>query len=358
MAAGASITTSRSVEAGISYIKTTGQTIPNFKRRSRNGELLPHTYFRQFRLSGSGEAYYNVTRVDSSGTPTTNWEEGLWLADEGQAPWPSEALLESYINQSTDFYVQAAAARVYSQGHDTLTFIVELRKIKELFASTLKRLIEALADPRRGINLREISKDWLSWRYGWRTLIFDLNDLNDAIKSLDDKRTRFSERAGSSSTSEYISTSSGSFSSSYFEDVITDVVTLSLRGSVTADFAPSNFQFNPVQTAWELLPWSFVIDWIVSVGQAISALSFLTFSQNYAASGGTQVQLVRTYERRPTSWKAGYTFSSNNYWRKYTALATLQTRVPTSVPVLPQLKVRIDDLKVLDLIALLIQALK
>lgn len=323
----------------------TGWDIPNFHARRRRGELMPMTPFIKFRSTGSAGGNYDVTHTDGS----RNYNApGNWMGHE--ADWYLfENYVRSFCSSASLVYVQEAAAKIYGSGHDTLTFLAELADVRRLFLSTGRKLIK-LDIPK---NWRNLSSDWLATRYGWRTLLYDLQDLNKAIKSLHAKRTRYSERAGNTYSTTQTSEYTFSMTSGVYRGDIVDKATIGERGSVVADVDVPQFQINPLVTGWELIPFSFVFDWFVSVGKALAAWSFLSLSPTYVAATGLSIKVSRTLTGYPLSFSS--TYKSGTWARWATAEAELLIRTPCTIPLLPRFNLRLNPMKVLDLLALIVQ---
>jgi hypothetical protein len=195
------------------------------------------------------------------------------------------------------------------------------------------------------------SSDWLSYRYGWRTLIYDLQDLNKAIIGLDSGRKRYSERAGT--TYSQVATNAWDEAKSHGtrHHIVDDKIEFRLSGSVVADITVPQFQFNPLQTGWEIIPFSFVVDWFIGIGKCLSAWSFLSLETSYAASYGIQVTLDRTYNRSITF---GGDYSGEDYQTGESKTVACR-RVPCRIPYLPQHRLNLNPFKILDMIGLIIQ---
>jgi hypothetical protein len=262
-----------------------------------------------------------------------------------------ETLVPSVDLIDAQKFVQSAAERIYAKGHDTLTFLSELKKTTSMFRGVADKLRRLASGKSPG----EIADLWMEGRYGWRTLMYDLIDLNGALTEFDASRKRYSERTGRSYTD--VQSSSGFYSpggQNMIKVSRVDSYEVSVRGSVTADIQPPQFRFNLVATGWELIPFSFVIDWLVDVGSAIMACSFLTLTDRYSASSGYVINL-----ERETSLSAGtHTLYSITASGSREDNVTWTSRTPTSVPILPQLQLNVDWLKGLDLIAMIRQALR
>lgn len=321
------------------------------------GDLIPPTPWEQFR--GSWETVgRNFDSIKQFSTSPYYW---YWVGTSakvstGKWNWPNysnnnpiwvpgkSTLVDELSNADFSYYVQAAAAKIYSSGWDALTFGSELAKTVAMFRSFLQRIL--------GMAVKgKLESLWLEGRYGWRTLVHDMKDIDAAIKNLNEGRKRFVERAGFTETY----TTSSSYQTSRAWGVLTANVSrtikVGVRGTVAADIEPPRFIFNPLITGWELTRLSFVIDWIINVGQLLESLSFIALQHNYVAAGGLSV----SYEFDQTSTSA-FSGGFTGTW-SYSSRGSYEyvKRTPTKVPVFPLPKLRLDGLKVLDLVALIIQ---
>ena len=196
--------------------------------------------------------------------------------------------------------------------------------------------------------------EWLEFRYGWRILLYDIQDIHQLIKTFDDKeRKRTKERVGEQfvrTASSVIEKSGSAGIGRFTKDESWD---LSVRGSIIADFLPPKVRINLLTSAWELTTLSFVVDWFFSVGKSLDAISFLLSTGNYTASYGYQF----TYEA--TQYGGEYipanSYYSGSFSRDAKHTLEIRTRTPTSVPIAPQQNVNLNAFKVVDLLALLLQ---
>lgn len=362
-----------------------GQRIVDYRARKASGELLPHTAFLQHRAEGTAEGYQNIYET---------WGSGYWrrsiinnfvasLPNHSKSPFMGDTSVvlpyyyidvEEALGYADESYlsglIQEAQSSIYSSGHDTLTFISELHKVRDLFAKIAERHIRRILSNQASSNrtlkreafrrLKNKPGEWLEARYGWRTLLYDLKDLHGAILTMDDHRKRWSQRAGFSQSGVSVvpSTETSTYIGSYVFNTTTEWE-VSYRGSVVADISPPQFAFNPVTTAWELLPWSFVIDWLIGIGTWLNSLSFLTLSNGHVSSGGYQVRLRRTLDRRVLSWKvvAGVTYSGVRELQ-YEMNTITQKRIPMSASYLPAIRLKLGLAKVVDLGALIYQLIR
>jgi hypothetical protein len=328
-----------------------GRDIDNFHARKERGELLPMTFFSYFEGIGSTEG--SLDQIWDDGV-TSNHQYSLtdtWAPEESWAIWGSSDLVNAMPNNALA-YVQQAAAKIYGTGHDTLTFLAELTEVRTMFTGIIRKLLRLDLPPDR--DYLYFINHWLEYRYGWRTLWSDILALNSALSSLDETRSRYSERSGTS----YSYTDESTWDTDHITHVRTHTLTtkynVGVRGAVAADVVIPKFQFNPIQTGWEIIPLSFVLDWLWNVGGALAAIRFLTLQTEYVASYGYRISFERSYNME-TTWSAEH-WDINNA-QSGESEGSLTRRYPCSIPKLPQIRINIDTFKVFDLISLVLQRL-
>lgn len=326
-----------------------GQDIVGYHEHLRNGELLPITLFSHFQNWGRCEGTWHQYDVygchqwarigsDDKFIPPPEW----WVLSKDN--------LSSYVPSNIEYYAQKAAAKCYARGHDSLTFLAELTKTKAMFVDLVKDLLRGRV--LKGKPVRSLSKRWLEGRYGWRTLKYDLEDLSAAVQALSEKSDRVYGHAYDSFKREAVYTTNQSWGHALHDIHFTDSVKVELKGFAVAAFEPANFSFNPVITGWELLTYSFVIDWMVNIGQWLAALSLMAFNPQAYTSWGYQITLEREFWSNsttddPVHWTVDSSIEGECY-------ATLKRRQPIPIPKIPLSKLRFDTLKVVDLLALLV----
>lgn len=328
-----------------------GFSLPNYYSRKKRGELLPHTDFFQYWAQTDENSYSNtwessgaindIVKGSGSNTIQTEYEITQLGASYG-----------GNIAKSTDagMYLADAASAITSKGFDALTFLAQLHKVREMFRNVVQRVIGLLRNPR---DIDHLASLWLEGRYGWRTLRFDLMDLEDAIRDFDVKRRRYTETRGTSYTTSSRTVDAGSTSAGTY-DTITDVtIDISLKACITADISPSRFRTSLPTTAWELVPFSFVIDWFYDVGSALEAAMFQVSVSNYSASAGTKVSV--RLEQTVGNLVKGNGILSWSFSRKQVETGEWVFRKPSRVSINPATRIKLDEWKYLDLLALLRQ---
>lgn len=327
----------------------TGVTTPGWRKMKNAGVILPMTSWLKFTL----DAQANLgTRVWCNNLNRkrqwTNWYH---------SKYPSiieydDAYLMALVNPyDLSYYVQKAASAIYMGGWDAATFLAEIGQLRRMLTGIGTKL-NNLA---RGRSPGELYNLWLEGRYGWRTLMYDIEDLREVLSRTNERRTRYRESKGYTDAglyTDYTDATSNELTVRYSTSVSW---TANLRGTVVADIDVPDFQFNPVTTAWEVTRLSFVVDWLINVGQALEAASFLLMVKSYQACGGVKVdfniQGLASLLAKGSNISATVTGSWNGN-------ASHIERVPMTVSASPRMKLRLDEFKVIDLLALVAQRLR
>lgn len=189
-------------------------------------------------------------------------------------PPPNQAAIDAVTLQ--------AIADARNHAWDVLTDLAELRETHKLFRETAKALNTA-ADKAIGKALtvafrgpRAVAKafasGWLQYRYGWMPLAYSLQD---AAKALSATQQKFAIGRGSLNESDvFVKTVDQSNCRVAAFTTQTLTYDRSYRGWAAAQIDWQNrFGFDPIKTAWELVPFSFVMDWFLQVGTWIEAFS-------------------------------------------------------------------------------------
>jgi hypothetical protein len=350
---------------------TLRERTPHYTARMKRGELIPFTHFEQtFEKKAQTMDQHFIYQAGSS--YYEDYANGLGIEsgfDNLVSKISASAWKDSVLSSNENdrmYYVQAAAAAIYASGFDALTFAAEFRDVFRLFRRIEPRFVRALSrngkvDPRWSAKKywRKVSNDYMEERYGWRLLMYDLVDLQALIGNLRKERfDRYKKRMGSdsfSSTSVSYDSPAYSYGDSRrhmrWETMFR--MDVGVRGSVCADILPPQIALDIDVTLWEKTKLSFVLDWVVNVGQTLNALHFLATTTKYTAASGLRFALDA-----PIAVSGVIDSGSVQLW-DIDATASYQyeynVRVPTSVPWFPVPKLNLDPLKVVDLISIVSQ---
>jgi hypothetical protein len=336
------------------YRESRGTSTPGYRKLLRAGGLLPLTEWYQYEgemTDGSGS--WDLTDM-SPGYPAARFTGSTLLPSiQLHDVVPNLSDLATVGNRYLDdYYIEAALAALYGSGFDNLTFTAELRSTAALFLNIKRRLISKLlsVDPKLWANA------WLEGRYGWRTLIYDLKSLQAAYERLSesDQPKVWKQTKGSSfSETSTQSTTSGNAARTTNFTVVTNY-NVSVRGYVVSMIRPPTVTNDLGVTAWELVPFSFVVDWFVSIGVNIQALYAASYHSDYQSSLGLYVTGARS---------VSYSSTTNGAWTGHcdgnaSGFASYTLRSPKKPDFLPQAHLNLNDFKIADLVAILTQRLR
>jgi len=207
--------------------------------------------------------------------------------------------------------------------------LAEYKQAQNMFASNATAVAKALRGLKRG-NLNEvfdslgirrkklrgtISNRWLELRYGWMPLIQDINGSVQELQAAM-QRPRFRKisvrkaEIEEDTRKEYFHDYAGqlrNYERRGFAKTVVKVVCYLRQDSLAA--VRLGFT-NPAALAWELLPYSFVIDWLIPIGDWLNSLdacvgvigaygTVTTKTKSiYEVSYGSQHSFKETYSRQ------------------------------------------------------------
>jgi hypothetical protein len=336
-----------------------GRVLKDFHKRKASGELLPYTKYYRWDVSSEctgqfswdSAEYRCIFRGPGPYLDFSQWWEPLGASSFG------DAVEQFGVDPRAE--VQRAAAKLYSQGWDALTFAAEFHKTVRMFRGALKSFIGLMRSLKKDLdkaNPRDFDKvlsAWLEGRYGWRILLYDIEDINNLIRSLDEPQIEFAkERVGHSYSDSSTESLEREWGWAGLTATLNREVQLSVRGTVIADFVPDRAITNLAVTGWELTRFSFVVDWFYNVGQALAAMSVIAFAPRYTAAYGLALSITRTVTDADhyllQSWPQNFVFEQDTSLR-FEGFH----RWPCTVPLFPSINVNLNAFKVADLLALM-----
>lgn len=280
------------------------------------GRFPPHPYSgtRTFSLFGDYHVTWTEWGVTHTGRDAMPGGTGI-------------AVYQERIWDSNDELVLLGRLADKIRGHNwhAGVFVGELGKTVDMLAARVKQLARAALAVKRGqikeafkllqvlpqyghsVEYRTWSQSrtmtwygfWLEMRYGWRPLINDIYELSEAIRTLDVPRKavfRCSHSIGKSIASNAPSLFEAKGTGKYSKQIIAtyEEKPFSLPEHLGLD--------NPWSLAWELLPFSFVVDWLTPIGNYIQTRHTLQ------RAGGSFVRTTFDWHRgRIVGMAPGYT---------------------------------------------------
>jgi len=332
-----------------------GEDISEFNARVRRGDLLPYTQW--YRWQSNGLLTDDVLDIYSSPDNGANIYHSYRT---GQASvfgdWrlsPSD--VEAYCPQWYGEYLQQAVASIYNRGWDALTFIAELGDLYRMFSS----LVKGLRSAQFPTGWRTIPNWWLQARYGWRPFFSDLESilgllrhgLGNDMKRLSAKRCGVNQTTVSNSSFRDLGSPICDFAVT-----VKDVVIVQPTGSVIVDVVLPKIQFNVLQTAWEKIPFSFIVDWFIGFGDAIAAMSMLDLAdKHYSACKGYKCTVRRSLSVE--SWPKSQ-YISGSYTCHGNSVGSITRRIPCVITKIPLPRLNLNVSKIIDLVSIVLQRIK
>lgn len=181
-------------------------------------------------------------------------------------------------------------AKIKSMNANLAQNVAEYRQASSMFAGLARDIIQtfrslrsgrALADfvrilqrPKSKIELA-IANRWLQYQYGLKPLLSDLYETSDALaRGIRDGMPLYVRSAITERITQQVTTSEGS--------LVIRRVDAQIRGVARYKISDPSMKMlsqfgitNPLLLVWELIPYSFVIDWMFPVGNFLTSLDAL-----------------------------------------------------------------------------------
>lgn len=313
-----------------------------------------------------------------------------------RAKWKDSSVSDSFADNlaRANFYKKLREIRTKVQG---LTFLGELKETVRMLrrpAAGLQNLAEeylrALRKRKRAVPKRwkkDISGLWLEYAFGWIPLMNDIEDIVKAYKEL--THPTQTDHVRSFGKKEYDLTSAlngegtgAGVSNLWLDEGLywriptakrTEEHVVRYSGSVRAQVRSDQwsnyalFGFEPTQfipTAWELCPWSFLVDYFTNIGDLLDAS--VTSTSNVVYVNRTVIKKMREYrvyehdyKRSAAVFGSGFyakTWDSNQSWC-LTTRKTVTRSKGTGIPMPTfQMSFGLNDGQLMNVAALLGQA--
>lgn len=357
---------------------------PQWHRKRNAGEIVNNPYDR--------------TVVNTKRTPFSTWIEDRriynWQSCSGVntaivntgGRWVGTKAPDGYLGSTfltppslgRDTYrglaITAARSKISEADVQMLVTIAEGKKtIQSLTAifARLYRILKAMRksqmwELRRELTAKQLSDRWMEGRYAIRPLVYDMVGIVKAIThDRNSKPIRQTFRGGASDSSTTNQSGVVTFGfldyyeiRAYKESSLVISARAGVLTAVEEILEATIWGLNqPIQAVWELIPFSFVVDWFFNVGKTIASWS-PTFGYKALASWcvvtETTVQSIIAQGGFRRSWTpvSGGKFTDEITASGGSIIKTTQTKMriaEPSAPILPQFSLRLDAAKLLDL---------
>lgn len=268
----------------------TGETVvtmsdtltPDYFRKLREGKVLPTnpmSISRVQRVTEPSESRCAYTRYRFKDCAGKNYQN--IQSSQGSTKKPISVIAaptRQFDDNDLNQLAVEAKGRLYSQGMDVLTTVVELRQTLAMLAGARKTLTRLIRDAvkhlrrkgKRPKSLRSlfqmVSDSWLEGRFGWRILYYDLLAIHQFIDNYAETTRLIVGRSSDRRVRHYAGTTNVSPST------VTDEVRVGFPGMLDLSQAGN---YNILNTAWEVIPFSLVVDMFFDVQNRVLLLGGL-----------------------------------------------------------------------------------
>lgn len=366
---------------------SSGSNTPGYKSlRKRELPVNPYVSYVTHQVPNKGLSTYTDTTIPTSPSFYTATETGI----------PISAISSGY-DERLEAHTKASSAMLSSIKDMKVNLAqaaAEAHQVANMFAVTARRITSSFTALRRGnfskavsylgVGVRPTSftrykttyaKDpfraaasaWLELQYGWKPLLADVYGAAETIArergdrplintirktatvKRDHEASSYDTGVGYVTTSLYRSAVNAKCSIAITYEIQNDA--LRLAGSVGLT--------DPALLAWELLPYSFVVDWFLPVGswlERANATSGLLF---YKGSCSELIRIVSSDNRHSSSWDWNFV-SDSEVGGGHKEDVVFERTVLSGFPAnpLPQFKNPVSFVHLSNALALLVTAFK
>lgn len=380
-------------------------------KRTRTGERVPHWHdviAKGGNATSAMSAYWDAADITSFGEGGFYWRSSYdgslgWCKLTGDPVGSNDQMVFSPYEPQVDtsFVDNLARANFYKRLHSmrtqfqVYTFAGELRETLHMLRKPAAALWDSARDYLRALKkgkrrnpkhwIKDASGLWLEHSFGWMPLIQDVKSAYSAYATLTKPRQP-TQQISAGAQKEFDRSAELNGQLIYDGPRLTQgAVFMYLRrrallenqivrykGAVRASVEATRwdnfelFGFNPkefIPTAWELLPWSFLVDYFTNVGDILNASITRTSDLSYVNKTIIQEtdfngELVVDKTRNPVSSFVSATASLGSQGQAFSFTRRRVVRQPNSGVAMPtlQLNFSLSDGQLGNIAALLGQA--
>jgi len=339
---------------------------PNFGALAKDSKPVNPYSDAQYRMALTNQ-FYSRRRPTAGGAYTYDLPL-QWLHAPGVIISDLDANAESKLGwsslkskQSNDARVKALVKMADAKVNVAVAY-AEASKTSDLILDTARRIDRAYRAFRKGnlkgvaenlnITPRRLHKSWLEYKYGWMPLLMDVKGAAEFFAQQHLVRpTTFTVSAAEEVTKtaqwQYVQTAYGSSTPNDLSSPYYISGHMKTRVKIWCELSSPHLSAmqqlgltNPALVAWELVPFSFVFDWFVSVGDWLTAataqqgvtikramISVIDdLGETYAQAATTRVNGSQTYETPGH----GYVGSARRYTRSIPDLSPFSLYPPVT----------------------------
>jgi hypothetical protein len=204
---------------------------------------------------------------------------------------------------------------------------------------------------------------WLEFRYAVRPLAFDMQQAINAWNASVARSQRFTARGYHRDTKSTETSTYDLVESSSYHAIVSRVSTreANYRAGVmyTIDSDINGFTSiwgldQPLETVWELIPFSFIVDWFFSVGDTLAQFTANPGLHPLCSFVTEEVKETTVDTINSITWDATYVLGNWTCTEGQTTTSVVtKRRLPApSRPLLPKFRLKLDTAKLFDLVAI------
>lgn len=279
----------------------TGTTTANYTTLARQHRLPVNPHHVQiYRRFDMGDLH--LTHFQEGATHTDNGSFRSWMSNFGSSEnGPNPAITHNSIqrNKAIDRLIN----NVQGETSNLAESVATIRRTFEMVDNTVGRINRSVRALRRGdlataggelfhgsaprfrrgggtSKSKSLANNWLELQYGWKPLlsdirysIFALGKLALADRSVGTSRASATQEKSDGAITYFNNAQKPVVGSWYIRTTTTTkfVVRYRVSNPLRAFMSQSGFT-NPVSLAWELLPFSFVVDWFYPIGSYLESI--------------------------------------------------------------------------------------
>lgn len=210
---------------------------------------------------------------------------------------------------------------------------------------------------------KAVANGWLELQYGWLPLCSDIYETAELIHRRLQKKTPLQRvSAGSSKSFTTVSKSSATDGDTVMTNEAKAEVKVILYYSTPNENLKSLVQLgitNPLSLAWELVPWSFVVDWFLPIGSFVSNLD-AGLGAKFRKGCKTTALVSKLTATKTAHGKQSGGFTYNTDLKAFAKRVAIN-RIDLAgfpLPTLPQFKDPLSAMHLANATALLVQQMK
>lgn len=344
---------------------------PYVKRKSLKGSNLPSNALN---YEGNTMSYYGLNQTIStkhdSGPEVIAQGDGLWGAFNswgggtvgginpinhmGRGPDRYHQIVDDLTNE----LIPILYDKVKNQDVNLAQALAEYRQSAGMFVETLTRCGNALLALKKGRLTRaasllfpktkkELANDWLLFQYGIKPLLSDIDGAAKMLAIPEDRYFDIIVRRKRKVPGKRVEGSAGvGYSSAWFEttDVYSELeveVKYKVRLKITSPTANVEREMarlgfgNLNSVAWEVIPWSFIIDWVLPIGDYLNNLDAFSGLTVVSAHKTTFVKETVTWSRIFGGYQQGWRTAASSPMGYVNERVLVRREVNIPIPPLP-----------------------